>query len=199
MTIGRLFKLKTVSKPKIDQNRYGGIIKQLHLESFWHSLKEEEKDVVREGCKKSFGISNFHLSDVDSPHSKLKTRRNVSSFLIGSGCWAFELGHFHLSEKLLLKSIEYAEDFSTIHVAYNWLIKMHYQLRTKFVDSLSACMMYCKYDIDLLPFLIEERKNMNKDIPQVQSLKILPIIYQEIGIIGEEEDVMGKINKYHYI
>jgi hypothetical protein len=184
MKMKRLFKTKlTTDRVKLS-GEYGGIIKQLNLTNFWASLPEDEKLFIRKSCKRSFGIT-FALSEVDSPESQLRTRRDTSSFLIGCAAWAIEEKKYVLAEKLLLTSIEFANDIISVHSAYNWLIKMHDYLRTSNIQSTNDCIVFCKSDIEILPLLEKELYRKGGSMYKVKSINVLLSIYKELGLKQE--------------
>lgn len=195
MKMKRLFKTKSTAKIVNSHKEYGGIIKQLGLGSFWTSLPEEERSFIRISCKQSFGTT-FPLSEVDAPESQLRTRRDTSSFLIGCAAWAIEEKKYILAEKLLLTSINFAQDIISVHTAYNWLIKMHDYLRASNIQSTKECIAFCKSDIEILPLLEKELSWKGRSLQRVKSINVLLSIYKELGL-KEEVNELYELGNYY--
>jgi hypothetical protein len=196
MSLINLFKSKNFEiNQGLSIKKYGGIIRQLDLEEFWTTLTNKEKNLVRNVCKRSFGISSFNLDEVDSFGSSLTTRREPSSFLLGIGIWTFEMGKYELTEKLLLKAIEISKDISTVHACYTWLIKIHDRLRVSNQRSLEECIFYCKQDIAIMPLLIDENERNNRHFLNLLPFTVLMTIYNELGYDLEHNETM---NLYQY-
>ncbi|QOR65996.1 hypothetical protein IM538_19775 [Cytobacillus suaedae] len=195
MKLKRLFKTKSQTGTVDVSKKYGGLIKQLGLDSFWSSLTEDERSFIRRSCKHSFGIT-FPLSEVDAPESKLRTRRDTSSFLIGCAAWAIEENKYVLAEKLLLTSIDYAQDIISVHSAYHWLIKMHDILRVSNMQSTKDCIVFCKSDIEILPLLQKELYMKGRTIQRVKSINVLLSIYKELGL-KEEFNELYELGYYY--
>ncbi|MBE4907494.1 hypothetical protein IMZ08_05375 [Bacillus luteolus] len=195
MKIRKLFKTKTSVGSEEVSKKYGGLIKQLDLDSFWSSLTEDERSFIRRSCKHSFGIT-FPLSEVDAPESQLKTRRDTSSFLIGCAAWAIEGNKYGLAEKLLLTSIDHAQDITSVHSAYHWLIKMHDHLRVSNIQSTKDCIVFCKSDIEILPLLQKELYSKGRSVQRVISINVLLSIYKELGL-KEEFNELYELGSYY--
>ncbi len=176
--------------------KYGGLIRQLSLEEFWETLSEKDRNVFRNVCKRSFGILGFQLEGVDSSDSKLTTRRDASSFLIGIANWTFEMEKYDLTEKLLLKAIELAKDISQIHSCYIWLIKLHYKNRFHKSQSTEECIYYCKSDIKILPILINEIESTSQNYINMSCFRVLAALYEELQLKIEKEQVL-ELEQYY--
>jgi hypothetical protein len=185
--MGILSFLKSKRSVGISPNslKYGGIIKQLELESFWDQLTEEDKSTFRMACKRSFGASCFELGDVDAVDSTLGTRRHPSSFLSGIAVWIIEMKKYKLAESVLLEAVNLAPDTISIHTSYKWLVRIHEQLRQQELSSHDSCIYYCKRDIQLYPQLIRELKERNLRVVKPQSFTILSTIYKESNMEKE--------------
>ncbi|MFD2805966.1 hypothetical protein ACFSYB_14045 [Litchfieldia salsa] len=151
--------------------------------------------MVRNVCKRSYGLSGFKIDEVDSYESSLTTRREASAFLLGIGIWTFEMERYDLTEKLLLKAIEMSKNLATVHRCYTWLIKIHDKLRLDNHRSVDECISYCKQDIAILPLLFDENEQHNRQHLNLIPFTVLMKIYNELGYEHEYNETE---NLYQY-
>ncbi|WP_226671513.1 hypothetical protein [Metabacillus litoralis] len=200
MGIKKLFNFKgAVHLQKVKElhleKQYGGIVHQLNLDEFWHSLLGAERAFIRNRTSWSFG-GRIKSEDLDDPKSFAETKRSVYGFLLGNASWAMEAKEYDLAEKLLIEVVERTNNIFIMHRSYKELVIMHNKLRKENECSLYKCIEYAKLQIELAPLLFQEAMKNGTEPPRIPAFKILRAVCEEEGIIEEYEDILTVEQQY---
>lgn len=200
MGIKKLFNFKgSVNLQKVKEmhveKHYGGIIHQLHLDEFWHSLQGAEKAFIRNRTSWSFG-GEIKSEELDAPKSTAKTKRTVYAFLLGNASWASEAKEYELAEKLLKEVIKRTNNIFIVHRCYKELLIMHNKLRKVHERSLQKCIEFSKLHIEMAPLLFEYAMKTGIEPPRIAAFTILMNLYEEEGLIEEYRDIVKLEQQY---
>ncbi|MBM7605612.1 hypothetical protein JOC75_003635 [Metabacillus crassostreae] len=186
--------LQKVKEMRIDKN-YGGIIHQLNLDEFWHSLQGAEKAFIRNRTSWSFG-GRIKSEELDDPKSNAETKRSVYAFLLGNASWASEAKEYELAEKLLNEVIKRTNNIFIVHRCYKELIVMHHKLSKQHEGSLEKCIEFSKFHIEIAPLLFENAMNTGIEPPRIAAFNIMMKMYEEKGLLEEYEKVFKLEQQY---
>ncbi|WP_102693983.1 tetratricopeptide repeat protein [Rummeliibacillus pycnus] len=169
-------------------NKVGGIIKDLQLESFYNPLSVEEKEMMKNVLEPKFvlGYNPYTKKDLDQGNAKWD--RSISDFFLVIGKAVSK----ELSIKLYEESMNHSDnDYVAQHLIKQDLAEKYYQLK-----QFDKCEEYCKKDI------AEIDKYINDKIfkgATVYSFKRLAILYEKQERYNEAIEVCELAMKYNQI
>lgn len=143
-----------------------GVIGYLHLEDFWFSCSERERNLLS------------HFSQDNPIEGDVTTSESPVSYLARHAHFALSVNEFAFAEKLIEGCEKHTKRVVDLHFLYNEIIRDYYKLRDSIPEAIDLVIKYCKKDIDLFPRYIGPLRRGLKVVPQCPSFQQLSTIYE---------------------